>query len=274
MSILSNIDNELDRLSETKKEIRQAIISKGVDVPIDTPFSEYDDKIRLIPLTLYRDELFYKKTANNTDYSNLFKDFDFSTLGITTLDLSDWDTSKVDYMEDMFVNCVIDELILDNWFISDSKYTVLTPPSFAGCTAKYISVKNWDMGSLSMSNMFSNCKNLIEIDLSTWETYGVYPLWNVFEGCTNLKKINLSGCSFSSEFFSCFKDCPNLQEIRLDDCDKNTVFNVHTDTSLRRDDYNIVRQIFCKREVYDELAKSDSPFVKLSIPGWTWKFID
>lgn len=31
-----------------KQEIRQAIIDGGVDVPDDTPFSEYGDKIRQI----------------------------------------------------------------------------------------------------------------------------------------------------------------------------------------------------------------------------------
>jgi hypothetical protein len=43
-----DLQDNLDYLTETKKQIRQAIIDKGVDVPEDTPFRDYVKKIRSI----------------------------------------------------------------------------------------------------------------------------------------------------------------------------------------------------------------------------------
>lgn len=45
---LINLYNRIVFCYAVKQEIRQAIIDGGVDVPDDTPFSEYGDKIRQI----------------------------------------------------------------------------------------------------------------------------------------------------------------------------------------------------------------------------------
>ena len=48
MQYLINLYNRITFCYAVKQEIRQAIIDGGVDVPDDTPFSEYGDKIRQI----------------------------------------------------------------------------------------------------------------------------------------------------------------------------------------------------------------------------------
>lgn len=50
MQYLINLYNRITFCYAVKQEIRQAIIDGGVDVPDDTPFSEYGDKIRQIQL--------------------------------------------------------------------------------------------------------------------------------------------------------------------------------------------------------------------------------
>lgn len=50
MQYLINLYNRITFCYAVKQEIRQAIIDGGVDVPDDTPFSEYGDKIRKIQL--------------------------------------------------------------------------------------------------------------------------------------------------------------------------------------------------------------------------------
>lgn len=44
--VLVTTQAKLTRLIDTKLDIRQAIISVGVDVPNDTPFADYGDLIR------------------------------------------------------------------------------------------------------------------------------------------------------------------------------------------------------------------------------------
>lgn len=48
MTPLAHIYNDLRVVTEIKSEIRDAIAEKGIDIPKDTPFSEYPDKISKI----------------------------------------------------------------------------------------------------------------------------------------------------------------------------------------------------------------------------------
>ena len=43
------IRNKIEYLKDTKELIKNAIISKGVDIPEDSPFRSYAEKIGLIP---------------------------------------------------------------------------------------------------------------------------------------------------------------------------------------------------------------------------------
>lgn len=56
-------------------------------------------------------------------------------------------------------------------------------------------IKNMDMlyvfGSTNIEEMFSNCNNLIELDLSSFDTTRLNFYYNVFRGCNNLQKITV-----------------------------------------------------------------------------------
>ena len=73
-----------------------------------------------------------------------------------------------------------------------------------------------------MSVMFGGCSNLINIDLSSFNTQNVTNMFFMFGRCSNITNINLS--SFNTQNVINMKDmfmgCPYLKEIKVN---KNSV---------------------------------------------------
>ena len=75
-------------------------------------------------------------------------------------DLSNWDVSKVENMQEMFEGC----------------------ENFTGK-----GLENWDVSNvLNMEYMFRICKKL-NCDLSNWNVSNVKNMYNMFYGCNSLK---------------------------------------------------------------------------------------
>ena len=80
------------------------------------------------------------------------------------VDISGWDTSNVIYMNDMFAEC-----------------TKLK---------KIIGIENLDVSNLKNATfMFSSCENLVELDLTNWNTISLQNASYMFYNCSNLKII-------------------------------------------------------------------------------------
>lgn len=135
--------DKLNKVKETKAAIKQAIINKGVEIPDGTIFADYPNKISEITSgegsgdsTTYENPNFYEiRTNGGTNYNNLFRDYNG-----TSLDLSNWDTSKVTTMEDMFCNCEKLEVV---------------------------DMSNWETNNLEdSSGLFSNCISLHTVKLN------------------------------------------------------------------------------------------------------------
>jgi len=72
----------------------------------------------------------------------------YNCTSLTTLDLSDWDTSSVTWMASMFMYC--------------NRLTTI------------IGIEDWDTSSLtSVLGMFCNCPAYNTLDLSGWDTSSV-----------------------------------------------------------------------------------------------------
>jgi surface protein len=85
---------------------------------------------------------------------------------VTELDVSNWDTSKVTTMWQMFQNCpMLTSLDLTGWNTSKVKNT---------------------------ANMFFNCSGLTELDLSSFNVKNVTNAVNMFNSCRNLETIYVS----------------------------------------------------------------------------------
>ena len=81
----------------------------------------------------------------------------------------------------------------------------------------------------STSYMFYNCKNLIEIDLSSLNTSQVTKMNEMFYGCYNLKNINLSPFNTKKvkNMDSMFCHCNNLEYINLSSFEIKNVINMN-----------------------------------------------
>ena len=83
---------------------------------------------------------------------------------VEVVDISGWDTSNVITMEDMFCFC--------------------------GKLKNIIGIENLDVSNVEYANnMFYECKNLVELDLTNWNPISLEYASYMFYGCSNLKII-------------------------------------------------------------------------------------
>jgi len=101
------------------------------------------------------------------DSSGMFR----SCSSLTTLDVSEWDTSSVTNMAGMFRSC--------------SSLTTLD-------------VSLWDTSSVTnMAGMFNSCTSLTTLNVSSWDTSSVSNMSYMFFNCSSLKA-DLSGLDIAS----------------------------------------------------------------------------
>ena len=116
--------------------------------------------------------------------------------GLTSLDLSTWDTSNVTDMSDML------SYIFTSSAISHS-----------------LNVSNWDTSNVTdMSDMFRSNEGLTSIiGLNTWDTSNVTDMSYMFGWCYKLKSVDLSNCNISNvtNMHDMFWACKSLTEIRM-----------------------------------------------------------
>ena len=124
---------------------------------------------------------------------------------LTSLNVSNFDTSKVTHMDYMFFNCSnLTRLDVSNF--DTSKVTKMSA-MFMNCTniKNIIGLNNWDVSNVTNfgtavndenDGIFRNCYSLVELDLSNWIlNESMYPNGSYFSGafidCNNLTKISL-----------------------------------------------------------------------------------
>ena len=120
-------------------------------------------------------------TQTLTSCTNMFD----SCYGLTSLDLSNFNTSNVTNMNQMFYEC--------NYLTS-------------------LDLSNFNTSNVtSMSYMFYNCYNLTSLDLSSFNTSAVTNMGYMFYYCRNLTSLDLSSFDtskvtyMSAMFLSCYK---------------------------------------------------------------------
>lgn len=92
---------------------------------------------------------------------------------LTTLDVSNWKTSKVTDMSYMFSQC-------------------------ANLTS--LDVSKWDTSNVTdMEYMFQGCSELTSLDASNWDTSKVSNMEYMFYACSKLIKITVTNCSQSTK---------------------------------------------------------------------------
>ena len=64
-----------------------------------------------------------------------------------------------------------------------------------------------------MNEMFGNCSNLIELNLSNFNTNKVYSMEYIFFGCSSLKELNIDNFNFDKVIYfdnSIIRNCNSL----------------------------------------------------------------
>lgn len=148
-------------------------------------------------------------TSNVIDMFGIFEAcYKLTSVG----DLSNWNTSKATNMDLMFYYCpVLTNLNVSNFNTSN---VLSMTQMFEGSTLDYLDVSNWNTSKVTnMSWMFKNCSNLATLDLSNWNTSKVTKMQEMFSGSAVLTKIYASDLWSTTNVTSStnmFKDCSKL----------------------------------------------------------------
>lgn len=152
-------------------------------------------------------------TANVTEMNGMFA----GCSSLMSLDLSGFNTQNVTNMGGMFYNCSS----LTNLDISGFNTAKVTSMNgmFYNCSGlTTLDVKHFDTSSaISMYNMFGHCTSLESLDLSHFNTSGVVDMHNMFRYCSALTDLNVSSFNTSNvtDMNSMFGRCESLITIDL-----------------------------------------------------------
>ena len=190
--------------SEFNKEIANVGAGDGTNVvftnykiPSDkistaTVVSTYDSEAKAY-MYLDGDTIYVSPEEDNTtiyaneNCSTMFYYYQF----ISSIDFSNFDTSKVTNMSNMFYNCKSLTSItgIENFNTSKIKHMQLM---FEGCESlTSLDLSNWDTSTLyNTASMFNNCTSLTSLDLSKFDMSKVSDMTGMFGNCESLTSIN------------------------------------------------------------------------------------
>ncbi len=139
-------------------------------------------------------DLTYLDTSLVTNMTRMFR----GSYNLEVLDLSNFDTSNVTCMDQMF-----------SFYLFDGNSM-----SFS----KVIFGESFDTSKVtSMVDMFNNCNNLTELDLSVFDTSNVISMTGMFQLCEKLTKLDLSNFDTSNvkSYNQMFYGTTNIAEIKV-----------------------------------------------------------
>ena len=125
-----------------------------------------------------------------------------------------------------------------------------------------INISNFNTLALKdMSNMFSGCKSLEFLNLTSFNTSSLEFFSNLFRGCSNLKVLDISGLNFDKKnlesFTSIFSGLSSLEYINI----KNTIFNNNTENDLLSAIINNEYINICRNDNADVLENDNFIYV-------------
>ena len=151
--------------------------------------------------------------SQGRDMSNMF----YSCSGLTSLDLTGFDTSAVTTMESMFYSCSG----LTSLDLSSFNTSAVTNMSsmFSACSGlTSLDLTGFNTSAVTnMGEMFSDCSGLTSLDLTGLDTSAVTNMIYMFSQCSALTSINFSGINTSAvtNMASMFSSCSGLTSLIL-----------------------------------------------------------
>ena len=126
-------------------------------------------------------------TSNVTDMDSMF----YGCSSLISLDVSNFNTSNVDYMCHMFYGCSkLTSLDLSNF---DTSKVNDMDWMFSKCSELIsLDLSSFDISNVTdMNGMFSDCSKLTSLDLSNFDTSNVTAMNRMFQNCTSLTLLGL-----------------------------------------------------------------------------------
>lgn len=160
-------------------------------------------------------------TSNVTNMSHMFD----RCSELTSLDVTKFNTSNVTNMSYIFNNCSkLTQINIDNFNTSN----VTNMSYFFNKCTKLISinVSNFDTAKVTdMSYMFAENIMLGEIDLSNFDTSKVENMFSMFYRCYSITALDLSNFDTSkvNNMRSMFNECTNLKNLNISNFDTSNV---------------------------------------------------
>ena len=190
------------------------------------------------------------KPMLNVDSSNMFNNY----LGLTSLDVSHFDTSNVTNMGGMFWGCSsLTELNVSNFdtsnvtnmggmFLGNNNLTRLDVSHFDtskvtdmrrmfGCSSlTSLDVSHFDTSKVTdMNSMFAGCGSLKRLDVTSFDTSNVITMHHMFNSCKNLITLDLSHFNTSkvNGMSDMFHNCKSLVALDVSHFDTSKVTNMN-----------------------------------------------
>jgi surface protein len=152
---------------------------------------------------------------------------------LTSLDVSNIDTSKVANMRYMFCECTnLTELDLSSF---DTSNVTNMSEMFRGCNKlSEVNVSGFDTSNVTdMSKMFKDCSGLSDLDVSSFDTGNVSLITDMFSGCSSLTSLDLRNFNTSNVSYflrrglnGMFSGCSSLTSLDISSFDTTTISNI------------------------------------------------
>lgn len=123
-----------------------------------------------------------------------------------SIDLSNFDTSNIEVMENMFRGCKVNSIDLTNLNTSKAKNMI---GMFCDFNSKTLDLSKFDTRNVNnMSRMFTGCQ-AERLDLRNFDTYNVVTMREMFTNCSatyiNLSSFNTENTASMAQMFACTK---------------------------------------------------------------------
>ena len=212
INLLNDFNMEVDLgIQKIYQNAKDNINEKNIEIYINDIKINFDYKYK----SKERGEIKVKFKLNNllTSSSYMF----YRCPNLKSIDLSSFNTSKINEMRGMFSDCSSLESInlssLDTSNVNNMSFM------FNGCC----SLKSLDLTSINtfkvnyMDSMFNGCTSLESINLSSFNTVNAKDMKYMFNGCSSLKSIDCN--SFETfnvnSFYAMFQMCSSLKSLDL-----------------------------------------------------------
>ncbi len=249
------------QITELPQNLDHSILIKKDEIPIVSAIkvaktkTNYvcGDTINIDDLTVtYYDVDSIARELEESQYSTNADEIDMSTVGNKTLIIiyNDGGNAITDEIELTVTEKEPENIIASGeykengnnitWVIdADGKLTVTGTGDFSDVTVNdrapwyenresIITAEINVTGMVNATGMFYNCKNLVSVDLSRFNTGNVTDMYCMFTGCSNLTSLDVSNLDTShvTDMGCMFQYCSNLTSLDVSNFDTSNVINM------------------------------------------------